>query len=257
MEKGTVAAESGHFYWPDSRPCYEIENKSKPGTMRGTTVRDAKKLGLYPSVTTVLQVIAKPGLESWKMQQVILASLTLPTIEGETLEAYAVRVMADSKEQCKKACDLGTLIHGEIEKHYLGKSVMEEHIDRCWAVDTEIDARFGDQDWSAEKSFACDLGYGGKCDLYSDEYVVDFKTKPFTADNLPKLYDEHSIQLAAYRFGLGVPDARCAIAFVSTIEPLVHIIEIEEKELMRGFSMFKHALEYWKEQKKYNPCEVE
>lgn len=255
-EPKTYAAESGHFYTPTGEPAYEVPNKSKPGTMRGTTVRDAKKMGLVPSVTTVLQVIAKPGLESWKMQQVLLASLTLPMIEGETLEAYSVRVMADSKEQCKNACNLGTLIHGEIEKHFTKGTVLAEYLTTCAVVESELLNTFGVQPWAAERSFACDLGYGGKCDIYSPEIVVDFKTKPFTSDNLPKLYDEHHLQLAAYRYGLGVDSARCAICFVSTIEPIVHIIEIDEVELQRGFNMFKHALEYWKEAKKYDPTKI-
>jgi hypothetical protein len=45
---------------------------------RPTTIRDAKRLGLYPSVTSILGVLAKPGLEKWKLDQVALACLRTP-----------------------------------------------------------------------------------------------------------------------------------------------------------------------------------
>lgn len=248
------ASEAGHFYTKDGQPAYEIENKSKPGTYRPTTVRDAKKLGLFPSVTTILKVIAKPGLDAWKLQQVLLASLTLTQMDGESLEDFAVRVMADSREQGLKAMELGTIIHGEIEKYFSGSPVLAEHKGRCEAVESAIYSVFGGQDWKAERSFAWpEFGYGGKVDLHSEKYVIDFKTKDFDENNLPTTYDEHAMQLAAYRNGLGVPDAGCAIVFVATKTDLVHIVEIRESEIERGWEMFKHALRYWQELKKYKP----
>jgi hypothetical protein len=254
MKTNNFASESGHYYWPDGLPCYEVENKSKPGTKRCTTVRDARLMGLYPSVTTILSIIDKPALTAWKMQTLLLSSLTLPMIDGETLEQYAARVMVDSKEQGRKACELGTLIHGEIEKYFTGKPVLAEHGKRCVEVEKALRDDFGAQEWKAEKSFAWpELGYGGKTDLHSDEWVVDFKTKDFGPDNLPKIYDEHAQQLAAYRNGLGVPDAKCAIVFVSTTSDIVHIVRIDEEKIERGWKMFKHALGYWQELKNYKP----
>jgi hypothetical protein len=254
MEATNVASEGGHFYTYDGQPAYTVPNKSKPGTFRATTVRDAKALSLLPSVTTILKVMARPGLEIWKTQQVLLSSLTLPMIDGETLEQYAERIMIDSREQSRNACDRGKLLHGEIEKYFTGKPVLAEHIKKCVKVDKKLREEFGVQDWRSEKSFAWpELGYGGKTDLHSDEWVVDFKTKDFGHDNLPKIYDEHAQQLAAYRNGLGVPDAQCAIVFVSTTADLVHIVRIDEEKIERGWKMFKHALGYWQELKNYKP----
>ena len=53
-------SESGHWYDDQGNPAYEIIGAN--GKQRNTTLRDAKKLGLLPSVTTVLGVAAKPGL---------------------------------------------------------------------------------------------------------------------------------------------------------------------------------------------------
>ena len=78
------AEQSSHWYTQDGKPFYEIENKSAPGTMRRVTLRDARKLNLVPSVTTITGVISKPQLEAWKIEQAILASLTLPRTPKES-----------------------------------------------------------------------------------------------------------------------------------------------------------------------------
>ena len=246
MSTQQIASESGHWYQADGAPAYTIIGAK--GQERGTTLRDARKLSLVPSVTTVLSVLAKPGLEKWKMTQVLQAALTLPMREGESLDDYADRVMRDSREQGEKARDLGTDIHGAIERHFLG--LPHDHQSR---VSAAISAIPQGQNWSAEKSFASPLGFGGKCDLHSSEWVIDFKTKEFSSVGSLKTWDEHAMQLAAYRLGIGVSTARCAICYVSTTHDLAHMIEISEEELTRGWDMFFNALNLWIAQKKYNP----
>ena len=50
---------------------------AKNGEPRATTLRDAKKMGLLPSVTTIMKAAASPGLEQWKMNQMMLAALRI------------------------------------------------------------------------------------------------------------------------------------------------------------------------------------
>ena len=57
----TFAAESGHWYQADGTPAYEIVGAN--GKMRPTTLRDARKLNLYPSVTTIIRLMDAPGLD--------------------------------------------------------------------------------------------------------------------------------------------------------------------------------------------------
>ena len=99
-------SESGHFYAADGSPAYRIIGKN--GKERNTNVRDARELNLVPSVTTVLGLIAKPGLATWLQQQVLLAALTLPRIAGESEENWLERVMSDSKSTGRDAMDRGT-----------------------------------------------------------------------------------------------------------------------------------------------------
>ena len=54
--------ESGHWYAADGTAVFEVPNKSKGG-MRPTTLKDCRALGLYPSVTTIMKVLAAPELD--------------------------------------------------------------------------------------------------------------------------------------------------------------------------------------------------
>lgn len=249
--KQDIATQSGHWYAKDGSCAYEVIGKN--GKRRNTTLRDAKKLGLYPSVTGIIRCAAAPGLENWKLKNMLLAALTLPRHDDESLDQYAERVIKDANEQSNSARDLGTEIHGAIEKFFEGY-YDGIHLQTCEAVDKALYDHFGVRDWKSEKSFANALGFGGKVDLHSTDIVADFKTKAFTKDKLPEAYDEHSLQLAAYRAGLGIPEARGSIVFVSTAEPgLIHIVDISEEEMKRGWDMFKSLLSYWQFKNKYVP----
>ena len=112
------SAESVHWYRQDGGPQYTV--KAKDGSDRSTTIRDARKMDLVPSVTTILKVAAKPGLEQWKLEQMLLSALTLPRAQSEDEKAYIARIVADSKETGKQAAEAGTRIHESIESWFDG-----------------------------------------------------------------------------------------------------------------------------------------
>lgn len=238
------ASESQHWYTTEGLPAYEV--MAKNGSMRPTTLRDARKGGLVPSVTTIIRQAASPGLDAWKQQQVLHAALTLPLIEGESEENYLARIMQDSKETGRKASERGTALHAAIESNYAGEHAAGEYASHITGVRTSIDMHFGMHQWIPEKSFASKYGFGGKLDLCGPGGVVDIKSKEFGPDNLPKGYDEHLMQLAAYRMGINMPEARCANVFVSVTKPgLVHIVEWTQDDLRRGWKMFLGLLDFW------------
>src|SRR5206468_8431376 len=68
--------------------------------------------------------------------------------------------------------------------------------------------------WRPEKSFASPLGYGGKVDLHSRNWVIDFKTKDGDLADV-KCWDDHFMQTAAYAYGLELPAAQTAVVFVT------------------------------------------
>ena len=60
MSYSNHTSEAGHWYDHEGKPMYTIVGAN--GVERNTTLRDAKSLGLVPSVTTIIGMIAKPFL---------------------------------------------------------------------------------------------------------------------------------------------------------------------------------------------------
>jgi hypothetical protein len=240
------ASESSHWYTREGAPKYTVEAKN--GNLRNTTLADARKLNLVPSVTTIIGCAAKPGLEAWKLNQMLLAALTLPRADGETEDSYVQRIVRDSKEHAKAAANRGTEIHGALEQWYLGVmhfSMAEYQM----GVGEAVLQAFGMREWLPEKSFAHELGFGGKIDLYTadnDGVVIDFKTKEFSKGDKIDGFDEQCMQLAAYRKGLNLPNARCANVFVSVTQPGLAVVkEWTQDELNRGWEMFNALRTFW------------
>ena len=250
IAKNDHAQEGGHWYTRDGDPMYTVPSK-KDGTPRNTTLRDARERNLVPSVTTILNIAAKPGLNVWLQEQAILAALTLPRGEGETESAWLKRVVQDSKAQARDAADLGTDIHAAIQGFYEGKkaSAYPIHVQTCTKA---IESHYGARNWIAERAFAHEMGFGGKVDMHTDGIVIDIKTKDFDDPAKVAGYDEHLMQLAAYRVGLGMPEARCANVFVSrTNADLAVVKEWAEEDLARGWLMFTALLSFWQYKNQY------
>ena len=230
--------ENGHWYTKDGNPAYTTIGKTGE---RPTTLRDARKLGLLPSVTTINGMLSKAGLDTWKQQQVLLAALTLPRADGEAEQDWLKRVMQDSRATGREAAERGTAIHAVIES-YFEQVYMPEKPAYLDNIDKALNEAFGEQLWLSEKSFGHPLGFGGKCDLMaSSGFIVDFKTKETDLDKVDVFF-EHEMQLAAYREGLGMPTARSAIVFVNGTTNQVKLIEITQEKLQSGWECFEHLL---------------
>jgi hypothetical protein len=244
------AAESTHWYTRTGDPMYTVPSK-KDGSQRPTTLRDARERNLVPSVTTILNIAAKPGLNVWLQEQAILAALTLPRYENEPESVWLKRVVQDSKSQAREAADLGTEIHTAVQGFYEGKkaSAFPIHVQTCTKA---IESHYGARNWVAERAFAHEMGFGGKVDLHSEGIVIDIKTKDFSDPSKVVPYDEHLMQLAAYRVGLGMPEARCANVFISRTNPdLAVVTEWAEEDLQRGWKMFTALLSFWQYKNQY------
>jgi hypothetical protein len=234
-------AESGHWYTKLGEPAYRIIGKN--GVERNTNVKDARELGLVPSVTTIIGQLSKPGLERWKNEQLLLAALTLPREDGEAESNWLERVMSDSRSAGRAASDRGTQMHGVLEGFYRRKEagIFPSYVIE---VDRAITEHFGAQQWAAEASFAHHLGFGGKIDLNGSEVVIDFKSKEGSLDKV-SVYHEHLMQLAAYRMGLGMREARCANVFFNE-QGDVKLIEHKPDDLIDAWGCFLHLLSFYK-----------
>lgn len=244
-----------HWYTSEGAPCYEVTAKN--GNSRATTLADARKMGLVPSVTTVLSVLAKPALETWKVRQGILAALTLAREPGEADDTYLSRLLTDSGQQARAAAEEGTRIHDAIEQAYKGRVVPRQYRPHVDAAMESVEAMFpGVDDWTPEASFCHPDGFGGKVDLHSPShgYVVDFKGKDgdFT-DGKRLAYDQHW-QLAAYQHGLRLPRIACGNVFVSRTHPgKASGHKWSEPDIDKGLGVFLAALSVWKRLRNYDP----
>jgi hypothetical protein len=235
-----LGSESGHWYHANGNPCYTLIGKN--GKERNTHVGDARKLGLVPSVTTVIAQLNKPGLNNWIQDQLMLAALTLPRNKDEDEGAYANRVRLDSRQQSNKAGERGTSLHASVEKAIQCKQ--HEHMRHVEAIAYEMSRlglplRGGD----AEKTFAHPDGFGGKIDWRWLVNLADFKSKDSIEQGKKLWWDEHLYQLAAYAYGLGIENPRCFNIFVGVDDAKVVIHEWPPEELERGLKIFKLLLE--------------
>lgn len=245
------AAEGGHWYDRDGSMRYTIVGSN--GKERPTTLRDARKHGWLPSVSGIIKCAAAPGLERWRLDQMLHAALTLPRLDGEPEEQWIERVWTDSRETARKAAERGTAIHAAIQGFYETGYAEKDYHPYIAGAAGQVELLVpGCESWTPERSFACQLGFGGKVDMSCPFGVIDFKTKEFGPDTELKTWDEHAMQLAAYRQGLDMPQARCAIVYVSVTNPgLAKLIEIPEENLQGGWRMFLALLQYWQAKHKY------
>lgn len=247
-----TATEGGHFYLPDGTPFYTVVGKN--GKERPTTLRDARAVMAVPSVTTVSSIIAKPGLQNWMMEQAIDAALTLPKQDSESLQDYKARVILDAQETARKARDRGTQLHTAIEMYLRSGAyelAWEPHITEMKRQLTFHDIDL--HDGSPEKSFAHAMGFGGKLDWSCDGVVIDYKSKQAIGDPRKLVWPEHAQQLAAYREGLGMPQARCFNVFIGVEDCAVVVVEHDQDALALGWRQFEAALTLWKLLKGYDP----
>lgn len=249
-----------HFYAlkdEEVHPRHFVEMTSRPGELRPTRITDVKRWWregevVVPSVTTVLGVLNKHALNNWKIDQHLQQAWNLNPSEFSSQEAYLSEVKRLTEMEMDKAPTAGTDFHDSLEKFLLG-DLPHDHDDyeACTGAFEAVAQGTGltSDDWIAEAPFVCGAGFGGKCDLHSEHgWVIDYKTKREAAKFKPgkMVYDEHRMQAAAYREGLGLPNARCANVFVCLETGEIDFHEHTAEELAHGWRLFSHALEIWK-----------
>ena len=200
--KDPLASQAGHWYQRETGAAvYEVAMTSKAG-MRRTNIKDARKLDLVPGVTSILKAMAAPGLEIWKAQQLLQAALTLPKKQGESLDAYAERIVEDSKAQGIAAASRGKQLHAAIEDYIRDRIAPEwkSHLSllEFTLLQHGIDIKQG----QPEHSFAASIDgnwYGGKLDFHTQQgerVVLDFKSKDKIEPKKQLVWEEHAMQIA-------------------------------------------------------------
>ena len=256
--------DSAHWYQRDGVACHTVP--SLKGEPRPTTLRDARKLGLLPSVTNILGVIAKPELTAWLQEQAVMAALTLPRIAGETEDAFAKRVVEDSLTTRDNAADFGTAFHHGAERiaQTLELDLQHPAADWLWHYRDWYQAQVRELHWTERTLVEPLRGFAGTADLLVEHRehglcIVDLKTMKIRPGEKPKPYKSWCYQLAAYRDAVVIGDERpvkCLNLIVNSLQaapPVEHLWS--EEELGSGLEAFYAAHRLWVIEKGYDPAE--
>lgn len=256
-----------HFYEKTDAgvlPQHFTEMTSRPGQLRPTRMTDVRKWWregreIVPSVTTVLNVLAKPALVNWKIDQHLKQAFSFTYDRGGYVSAdwqednYIQEIKRLTELEMDKAPGAGSDLHTSLQNFVIGNlDPHEKDYKLCCLVMSEIEmkANIDYLDCDPEKSFVAN-GYGGQIDLVSEafepEWIIDYKTKQ-TADKFKPgkmVWDEHKMQLAAYRMGLDLPNARCANVFICLENGEIDFHEHTQEQLAQGWALFQHCLAIW------------
>lgn len=248
----------GHYYEQDGTPRYTVKAKAS-GLDRQTTIADARKLNLVPSVTTITSVLSKDGLELWKRYQLMecvcqnLDEMNR-SFKGGGVAEFRAKVWADYKKNTEVYNKRGSEIHKKLEEYYKqlyqfecpdeDKAIYQNTINVVCGIDVHDKVNY-----TSEYNFASNKGYGGQIDLVirgNTTSIVDFKTKNNDNPGTKDLYIEYLMQIAAYRNAVN-KNADCYNLLISVTNPgVVYLHKYTEEELEKGWKMFQLLLDYWK-----------
>lgn len=260
MQQLIQREKAAHWYALNNNQweaCCDLPKKDGSG-MKAVTLREARELLLFPSVTGVMDVLSKPALTAWLQEQSILAALTLPRLPGEPEDAFAKRVVTDMQAQSDTARDFGSRIHDALARRLTGE--VKSHLDL--GIDADI-APFVRPafDWVAdhvsktilsETVVGCkEVGFAGRLDLEAEmadglgPTIIDFKTQRIKGGK-PVFYPEWAAQLAAYRRCRNNDLLRCLSVIIDSGTPgPVHVKCWGEAELHIGWETFVRCHWLW------------
>ena len=259
--------DSSHWYSLDGKPVHTQPTKDGEG-QRATTLRDARKLALLPSVTSIIGILDKPQLTRWKMREVAKAAIAIPGPQGEEpVERFADRAIEAAMSQVGEAADLGSRIHNAIENLMRG-SAEEPSAEMQPYVKPVLDwmRQVGVKVTHSEIVLVNAVhGFAGRVDALftgGDSFgkmgILDFKTKKTKPDEKVEAYDEHVLQLAAYAAThYGAEHLQHVVAanlFISSTEPgRLEVVKHDKAKLVAAYEAFCQMCAVWRFRKGYDP----
>jgi hypothetical protein len=241
---------------------HKVPNKTKGG-LRHTRITDARKMNLFPSVTTILKLEHKEALVNWLVNQAYLQAMTTPAKPGESIDDYIKRCKQAERDDLDKMAKKGGDIHNAIEHLFKGHRVVGPHRDTALAVQNLVFELTGKtRGFIAEKRFSSPAGYGGMIDLHhldGDGFIIDYKSKDFTEETADKRmhWNDQLMQLSAYARGIQRPMATLINIYVSRQVPgLVRHHVWSQEDSDRAYAEFECLLELWKLRNNHRPSKA-
>lgn len=209
----------GHWYKEDGSPCFKVPYADKKKGLKDTTIVDARKLGLYPSVTEVIKILSKFGLQDWAVDQHLHIVYDNQYLLKNTKEMFFNKVKSKAKVEMEKPSSDGSELHEFLEKHFKNlidiNTLDSNVINLINNVQKWLDVNKLKVVHSEYRIIPKQCGYGGTIDLVCEDInkkivLVDFKSTEF--EKLDKItgkiskkalkpYQDHFMQLCAYLKG--------------------------------------------------------
>ena len=234
------------------------------GVERNTTLRDARKLGLMPSVTTIFKdVMINHGVDRWYKDLLIQAGYTVPdSFRHGDYENYKTRVMEDAGEFSRAAREFGTGVHGVLDEFNTSRKLNCADAYQAWLEQyvTWFEANIERVYFSEETLVNAKVGYAGTTDLHArhkthGDVVIDFKTQQVKKDK-PTFYKEWIYQLAAYRECIE-SKPQCLSVAINSLKAEAPVEKLwSDSDTEMGWGVFVRACEIWQLQRGYVPAEV-
>lgn len=237
---------SSHWYDKYGTPSY------------GSTLREARKFDLYPSVTSIIGILEKPAITAWKVNTMLDCAWNVSK-DSCDVDTWKSIVEDQWSEETKRAADVGTAIHDYAQSYIEGGTTpsgnrVNGYEKQCELLEKWIDDNI--DSCTCETSFSWteyDQGYGGRIDCHGylkdgRPFVLDFKTQNLKGKDKPNWYDEWKWQLAAYKKYLddvSFTSKHVAISVVidtGNID-MIYSREYDEEEMHKGFSKFVALLD--------------
>ena len=235
--------QGSHWYYPDGRECFEVPSADGKKMVK-TTIVHARKLGLYPSVTTVLKILDKPEIDTWRVERAIKASLASVRRPGERIKQFIARILEVAQSKSKRAMNFGGDLHSYIEGLITGNTFDSILIPQATKDAIKDYFTKNIQSATAEQlAINHELKYAGRKDMDAliggGTYLYDFKTQGTKPGKPVNFYKEFIIQLGGYSLCGSYTGIRCMI--ISSTEPgRVEVKDYTAEEIAFGQKTFKH-----------------
>jgi hypothetical protein len=249
----------GDVRWYDGKEVvHEVEGKN--GKMRKPTVKDARKHGYKPSVTSIIDVIDKPGLHIWKENELIRACFEM---HGDGLlytpEGYKVSALEKSREKTDQAVNFGKALHGEIEQYLKLRhnyNILDISKDlaafldpvQSWIESNDLEG-FAELAMNNDR-FAGTIDFTGS--VNKNPTVLDFKTQKTNDKQRFNYYNTWKLQLAGYGLLMGYePDnVDFMNVCISSTEPnLIEAKTYTAKDMKKAYRMFDRLVMHFYDEK--------
>lgn len=266
-----------HYYRQTGEPAYEtpIATGARKGEMRPTTLRDARKENLFPSITTCLKGYPKAALDAWILEQAVLARHNYPppddaagpiesmatATEAQKIYLGHVKTLANAKRDAAAA--RGNEIHHGAEAILKGEPWNDQD-PHLVALNEWIGNNVAGVYFLERSVVNLELKVAGRLDACVElvdrpgVWILDYKGRGFAHTKRhgwrakPRKTD--LIQLAFYASTMDGPP-RVANLYVAndSDEPRIEFKEYSPEDQAEALEALRHVVKVWQYESGYAP----